>query len=120
MDDSDLYAPEFVGEDGPWIGPGPFYAPIQPWDLMEPMEPFPSFPEEDWEFEGLPVEIVIDMLLVVVDFCGVPSTIKRMPTPRCPPTCCMGWWRGSLVGWSQPPRPADVVVSFDPRTSKKD
>lgn len=32
------------------------------------------------------------------------------------------WWASAphLVGWSQPPRPADVVASFDPHASKQD
>jgi hypothetical protein len=29
-------------------------------------------------------------------------------------------WGEEFVGWSQPPRPADVIVSFDPRASRRD
>ena len=29
-------------------------------------------------------------------------------------------WDEEFVGWSQPPRPTDVIVSFDPGASKRD
>jgi hypothetical protein len=111
------------GWDGDWdelpVDPGSFYAPIQPWDLMEPMEPFPPWEDEDWEFEGLPVEIVVDMLLVVVEDFALTEHHKKNRVLEGVRRHT-AWDGEAWVGWSQPPRPADVVVSFDPRASKKD
>jgi hypothetical protein len=41
--------------------------------------------------------------------------LRSLPPPPPRPI-----YPGTFVGWSQPPRPADVVVSFDPRASKRD
>lgn len=108
--------------DESWADPGSFYAPIQPWDLMEPMGPFP--PWESWEEEPLPVEVIIDMAFEVVDDHVLTERQKKIRVLEAARRC-FEWMSGIqgggiLVGWSQPPRPADVVVSFDPRASKRD
>ena len=69
------------------MGPGPFYAPIQPWDLMEPMGPFPPWEEswddrEDWGSEGQPVEIVVDMFLEREPISDLMSFVRRTLVPR--------------------------------------
>jgi hypothetical protein len=45
---------------------------------------------------------------------------RRAPPPPPSPVGATGAGVEYLVGWSQPPRPADVVVSFNPRASKRD
>jgi hypothetical protein len=49
--------------------------------------------------------------------------VERHSSPM-PPGPASGYYDfvggESFVGWSQPPRPADVVVSFDPHASKRD
>ena len=40
---------------------------------------------------------------------------RHMPLPPPRPI-----YPGSYVGWSQPPRPVDVIASFNPRASKRD
>src|SRR5208337_3842463 len=45
---------------------------------------------------------------------------RSAPPPPPRPIGVIGAGAAYLVGWSQPPRPADVVVSFNPRASKRD
>jgi hypothetical protein len=75
----------------------------------------------DWAFGGYPMNvhpevwyrICLEVEAVVTEY--VLTELRKRPAPtsqRLP--------GGYVVGWSQPPRPADVIVSFDPRASKRD
>lgn len=47
--------------------------------------------------------------------------ISRYARPSPPRPIALVFQAGdTFAGWAQPPRPADVVVSFDPRASKRD
>ncbi len=61
-------------------------------------------------FGQYPYDLVAMVEMVVIDF-----VIRNSPPPPPRPI-----HPSTFVGWSQPPRPADVAVSFDPRASKRD
>src|SRR5271170_1714315 len=55
-------------------------------------------------------DLIAEIELVVIEFVG-----RHVPPP--PPRPIQPW---SHVGWSQPPRPADVIASFNPKARMRD
>jgi hypothetical protein len=74
-----------------------------------PYEAFYEGPHPYDECDAL-LAMVHDVVRDLVD--------RRAPPPPPRPVGAAG--AEYLVGWSQPPRPADVVVSFNPRASARD
>src|SRR5208337_2906158 len=62
----------------------------------------------------LPEWVALEIERVAVD-CAEACMAPPPPRPILPAV-----FGEHVVGWSQPPRPADVIVSFDPHASKRD
>lgn len=98
--------------DEPPADPWSFYTPIQPWDLMEPMG-------LEWSSESYPYDPSYEEIVALVEEIAISFVERHAPLPPPRPNV-LAFMPETIVGWSPPPHPVDVVVSFDPRASKKE
>jgi hypothetical protein len=85
-------------------------------EFYEGAQPSGEFP---WHLHEHILSCTLEQLFDMVEAIAH-EFVCRHARPEPPRPIALVFQSGTLAGWAQPPRPADVVVSFDPKASKRD